>query len=144
MRTATLPTRPKSFFLCWRSTTSKRCVQGSRGFIHCRSVDSLSSRRHSLTLNPSQVEEAFEALQTDPNAMADYNLKQIDQLKAFIKMAIKVKTGADIMRVMVCITMDAHGRDVVHDQLVKLKVSPRPETEPRAFVPCCGRLDFRV
>jgi dynein heavy chain len=50
--------------------------------------------------------------------MKDYNAKQIVQIKALINMAIKVHTPGDMMRIMVCITMDAHNRDCIKNKIV--------------------------
>ncbi len=65
------------------------------------------------------MEEAFGKIADgDPEAMREYNAKQIVQIKALIAMAIKVSTRGDEMRIMVCITMDAHNRDCVKNKLV--------------------------
>ena len=80
---------------------------------------------YTLNMNyAAEVEEAFAALNAgDPNAMANYNLKQIEQIKALISMAIQVKNKGDMMRVMVCITMDAHNRDCVKFKLLLFKIT---------------------
>ncbi len=80
---------------------------------------------YTLNMNyAAEVEEAFAALDAgDPNAMAEYNAKQIEQIKALIAMAIKVKNKGDMMRVMVCITMDAHNRDCVKNKLLLFKIT---------------------
>jgi dynein heavy chain len=54
--------------------------------------------------------------------MKEYNQKQITQIKALIAMAIKVNTKGDMMRIMVCITMDAHNRDCVKNKLVQFDI----------------------
>jgi len=70
-----------------------------------------------------EVEEAFAKLADgEVNAMKEYNQKQITQIKALISMAIKVDTKGDMMRIMVCITMDAHNRDCVKNKLVQFDI----------------------
>ena len=46
----------------------------------------------------------------------------LKQIKGLISMAIKVDTKMDMMRVMVCITMDAHNRDIVRNKLVLFNI----------------------
>ena len=70
-----------------------------------------------------EVEEAFRGLEAgQPNSMREYNEKQIKQIKGLISMAIKVDTKMDMMRIMVCITMDAHNRDIVRNKLVLFNI----------------------
>ena len=47
------------------------------------------------------------------NAMKDYKEKQVDQLNGLIKLTQTKLNKSDRTRVMVCITMDAHSRDIV-------------------------------
>ena len=64
-----------------------------------------------------EVEEAFRAMvnPSKPNkeAMKEYSLKQVDQLKELIRLTQTKLNKSDRTRVMVCITMDAHSRDIV-------------------------------
>ena len=67
----------------------------------------------------SEVEEAFANLEAgNPQALAEYNEKQIEQLSDLIRVTSGFSefgqlNKGDRTRVMVCITMDAHGRDIV-------------------------------
>jgi dynein heavy chain len=62
----------------------------------------------------SEVEEAFYQMKKgSPNALSDYNKKQIDQLSDLIRLTQSNISKGDRQRVMVCITLDTHGRDVV-------------------------------
>ncbi|CBJ30911.1 Dynein heavy chain family dynein heavy chain [Ectocarpus siliculosus] len=62
----------------------------------------------------SEVEAAFiEGQKGKQNALTHYNKQQIDQLNDLIRLTQSDLTKGDRTRVMVCITMDAHGRDVV-------------------------------
>ena len=45
--------------------------------------------------------------------MKDYSLMQVDQLKELIRLTMTKLNKSDRTRVMVCITMDAHSRDIV-------------------------------
>jgi dynein heavy chain len=61
-----------------------------------------------------EVEQAFRDINTNnPNAMKDYSLMQVDQLKDLIRLTQTKLNKSDRTRVMVCITMDAHSRDIV-------------------------------
>jgi dynein heavy chain len=67
----------------------------------------------------AEVEDAYlEVGGGNANALVEYNAKQQDQLGELVKLVAGSLTGAERMRVMVCITMDAHGRDVV-DRMYK-------------------------
>eukprot|EP00904_Undaria_pinnatifida_P003126 jgi/Undpi1/12814/HiC_scaffold_7.g02481.m1 len=62
----------------------------------------------------TEVEAAFiEGQKGKQNALTHYNKTQIDQLNDLIRLTQSDLTKGDRTRVMVCITMDAHGRDVV-------------------------------
>jgi dynein heavy chain len=62
-----------------------------------------------------EVEEAFREMSKTPNpsAMKEYSAKQVDQLKELIRLTQTKLNKSDRTRVMVCITMDAHSRDIV-------------------------------
>ena len=61
-----------------------------------------------------EVEQAFRDMEKNkPNAMKDYSLMQVDQLKELIRLTQTKLNKSDRTRVMVCITMDAHSRDIV-------------------------------
>eukprot|EP00903_Cladosiphon_okamuranus_P015249 g14093.t1 len=61
-----------------------------------------------------QVEAAFiDGQKGKKDALIHYNKQQIDQLNDLIRLTQSDLTKGDRTRVMVCITMDAHGRDVV-------------------------------
>ena len=64
-----------------------------------------------------EVEQAFRDMNhkssPNKNAMKDYSLKQVDQLKELIRLTQTKLNKSDRTRVMVCITMDAHSRDIV-------------------------------
>ena len=62
-----------------------------------------------------EVEQVFReyAAKSNPNAMKDYSLRQVDQLKELIRLTQTKLNKSDRTRVMVCITMDAHSRDIV-------------------------------
>lgn len=64
-----------------------------------------------------EVEQAFRSMNDtaspNPNAMKEYSEKQIDQLKELIRLTQTKLNKSDRTRVMVCITMDAHSRDIV-------------------------------
>lgn len=61
-----------------------------------------------------EVEQAFRDMKaSNPNALLDYKEKQVDQLNALIRLTQNNLNKSDRTRVMVCITMDAHSRDIV-------------------------------
>lgn len=62
-----------------------------------------------------EVEQAFRDMQEKPNpkAMKEYSGKQVEQLKDLIRLTQTKLNKSDRTRVMVCITMDAHSRDIV-------------------------------
>jgi dynein heavy chain len=61
-----------------------------------------------------EVEEAFRAIgKGNAKAMEEYSLMQVDQLKELIRLTQTKLNKSDRTRVMVCITMDAHSRDIV-------------------------------
>ena len=69
-----------------------------------------------LTLAINYVEEvdtAFRDIKTNPKAMKEYSLMQVQQLKDLITLTQSKLNKSDRTRVMVCITMDAHSRDIV-------------------------------
>ena len=63
----------------------------------------------------NEVEEVFTNFANggSMNAMKDYKEKQVDQLNGLIKLTQTKLNKSDRTRVMVCITMDAHSRDIV-------------------------------
>ena len=61
-----------------------------------------------------EVEESFRDMGSgNPKAMEEYSKKQIDQLADLIKLTQSNITKPERQRVMACITMDAHSRDVI-------------------------------
>ena len=62
-----------------------------------------------------EVEEVFNTFAKggNANAMKDYKDKQVEQLKTLIRLTQTKLNKSDRTRVMVCITMDAHSRDIV-------------------------------
>ena len=63
-----------------------------------------------------EVEDAFERMRTgeDPKALAAQYRKQVEQLSELIRLTQSSGLSkGDRQRVMVCITMDAHSRDIV-------------------------------
>jgi dynein heavy chain len=68
-----------------------------------------------------EVEEAFVKMNhpTNPNkqGLLDQSNKQKDQLKELIRLTQTKLNKSDRTRVMVCITMDAHSRDIVEGML---------------------------
>ena len=61
-----------------------------------------------------EVEEAFEGIRMgNSKAIRQYSEKQVDQLKELIRLTQTKLNKSDRTRVMVCITMDAHSRDIV-------------------------------
>lgn len=62
-----------------------------------------------------EVEQAFRDMKEKPNpkAMKEYSSKQVEQLKDLIRLTQTKLNKSDRTRVMVCITMDAHSRDIV-------------------------------
>lgn len=71
-----------------------------------------------------EVEEAFRGMKSNqPNAMKEYSEKQVDQLKELIRLTQTKLNKSDRTRVMVCITMDAHSRDIVIN-MIRDNVSP--------------------
>jgi len=72
-----------------------------------------------LTLAIYYVEEVetvfrdFNSASPDPKAMIKYKDKQVKQLSDLIGLTVKNLNKSDRTRVMVCITMDAHSRDIV-------------------------------
>ena len=67
--------------------------------------------------SPWQVETVFRNYGDESkerrNYMKDYSLMQVDQLKELIRLTMTKLNKSDRTRVMVCITMDAHSRDIV-------------------------------
>ncbi|GMH84222.1 hypothetical protein TrST_g13493, partial [Triparma strigata] len=69
-----------------------------------------------------EVEKVFEDIEAgDVNAMSTYNEKQVDQLSDLIRLTQSNLNKGDRTRIMVCITMDAHGRDIVQ-KMIRSKV----------------------
>jgi len=72
-----------------------------------------------LTLAINYVHEVevvfknFTGANPNPNGMIDYKAKQVEQLNDLIRLTQKNLNKSDRTRVMVCITMDAHSRDIV-------------------------------
>jgi len=60
-----------------------------------------------------QVFTDFAEKKDAQNAMKDYSMMQVDQLKELIRLTQTKLNKSDRTRVMVCITMDAHSRDIV-------------------------------
>jgi len=60
-----------------------------------------------------EVEATFENAKTDPKALASYNQQQVDQLADLVRLTQGNLDKENRTRIMVCITMDAHGRDIV-------------------------------
>ncbi len=71
-----------------------------------------------------EVEEALLRVESgdDASALQKYNQIQQDQLSDLIRLTQSDLSKADRTRVMVCITMDAHGRDVVQ-KMIREKVT---------------------
>ena len=71
----------------------------------------------------SEVEEAFQAIgRGEREALQEYNQAQVRQLGDLIKLTRTKLSKQDRKRVMVMITMDAHGRDIIR-KLVREGVS---------------------
>jgi len=70
-----------------------------------------------LTLAINYVEEVEQVFRDfsggNQNAMREYSGKQVEQLKELIRLTQTKLSKGDRTRVMVCITMDAHSRDIV-------------------------------
>jgi len=70
-----------------------------------------------ITMAVFYVEEVEQALRDmgkgNRNAMVEYSEKQVGQLKELIRLTQTSLNASDRTRVMVCITMDAHSRDIV-------------------------------
>ncbi len=61
-----------------------------------------------------EVEQAFAEIQRgDKDALANYSKKQVIQLNDLIELTQSSLSKGDRTRIMVCITMDAHSRDIV-------------------------------
>lgn len=70
-----------------------------------------------------EVEQAFGKIaKGSPKALLDQYERQIEQLNDLIRLTQSNITKGDRQRVMVCITMDAHSRDIV-EKLCREKVS---------------------
>ncbi|KAH8072714.1 hypothetical protein JL721_3359 [Aureococcus anophagefferens] len=70
-----------------------------------------------------EVEESFEKIEAgNEAALAEYNVLQIDQLGDLVRLTQGDLDGENRTRIMVCITMDAHGRDIVQ-KLVRERVN---------------------
>ena len=81
-----------------------------------------------LAINYVQgVEAAFDKIAAgDENAMVDYNNQQIEDLADLVRLTGGDLDGENRTRIMVCITMDSHGRDIVQ-KLIREKVSDATE-----------------
>ena len=66
-----------------------------------------------------EVERSFEKIQSgeNHNALEEYSKKQHEQLDDLIRMTQSDLTKGDRTRIMVCITMDAHARDLVRNMI---------------------------
>ena len=60
------------------------------------------------------------------NGMVEYNQLQIDDLSDLVRLTGGDLDGENRTRIMVCITMDSHGRDIVQ-KLIREKVSDATE-----------------
>ena len=60
-----------------------------------------------------EVEEAFSKMQSNKNAMRDYNKKQVQQLTDLIQVTRTDLKKPDRQKVMNMITIDAHSRDMI-------------------------------
>ena len=62
-----------------------------------------------------EVEATFDKIKAtnDPKALAEYNQQQKDQLSDLVRLTQGNLDKEHRTRIMVCITMDAHGRDIV-------------------------------
>lgn len=65
-----------------------------------------------------EVEEVFQGIQEKPSALKEYSAKQINQLEDLIKLTGTNLSKGNRQRVMVCITMDAHARDIVQKMIL--------------------------
>jgi dynein heavy chain len=65
-----------------------------------------------------EVEDAFVALEENPEAMKEYSQKQISQLSELIILTQSKITKPERQRIMACITMDAHSRDVIQKTIL--------------------------
>lgn len=65
-----------------------------------------------------EVEQSFRDMQGgNPKGLKEYSEKQVEQLKDLIRLTQTQLNKSDRTRVMVCITMDAHSRDIVQGML---------------------------
>eukprot|EP01033_Poteriospumella_lacustris_P002495 gene2501-1816_t len=65
-----------------------------------------------------EVEQSFRDIQGgNPKALKEYSEKQVEQLKDLIRLTQTQLNKSDRTRVMVCITMDAHSRDIVYGMI---------------------------
>ena len=65
-----------------------------------------------------EVENSFRGITTgNREALIDYSKKQVTQLSDLIKLTQSNLSKGDRTRVMVCITMDAHARDIVENMI---------------------------
>ncbi len=70
-----------------------------------------------------EVEEVFDEIENgDKDAMRKYSEKQVKQLSDLIQLTQSDLSKGDRTRIMVCITMDAHSRDIV-EKMVRNKVN---------------------
>jgi dynein heavy chain len=79
-----------------------------------------------LVLAVNYVKEAEDALTAMSNGVSDaltrYSEKQVKQLSDLVKLTHTDLSKGDRTRVMVCITMDAHARDIV-EKMIRSKVN---------------------
>lgn len=70
-----------------------------------------------------EVEDTFKSIAAgEPGGLTKYNQKQIDQLADLVKLTQGSLDKEHRTRIMVCITMDAHGRDIIA-KLIRENVS---------------------
>jgi dynein heavy chain len=70
-----------------------------------------------------EVEEVFDDIKGgNRDAMKSYSQKQVEQLSGLIELTQSDLSKGDRTRIMVCITMDAHSRDIVQ-KMVRNKVN---------------------
>jgi len=89
-----------------------------------RSLDPAQTTLLVLAINyVHQVEQAFdEIMRGNKDAMMLYSEKQVRQLSDLIELTQSNLSKGDRTRIMVCITMDAHSRDIV-EKMVRNKVN---------------------
>lgn len=92
--------------------------------VTCRPLDPAQTTLLVLAINyVKETEDALTALSNgETDALVRYSEKQVSQLSDLVKLTHTDLSKGDRTKIMVCITMDAHARDIV-EKMIRSKVN---------------------